>query len=72
MVIIMKNSLVSAENFMNLLLNGKIRKNILPNTAVDYTESAEKRDLLRYKKFINSSAYDEIKRCEVKKYNGDD
>jgi hypothetical protein len=68
----MKNSTIAANNFFELLNKGKIRKNILPNTSPDYTDSAEKIDLIRYKRFLNSSAYDEIKECEVRKYNADE
>ena len=68
----MKNSVVAAKNFFKLLREGTIRKHILPNTAPDYTETMEQTDLLRYKRFLNSSAYDEIKECEVRKYNADE
>ena len=59
-------------SFFDLLNKGKIRKNILPNTAPNYTDEMEQIDLLRYKRFLNSSAYDEIKECEVRKYNADE
>ena len=68
----MKNSMIAAKKFFELLNRGKIRKNILPNTSPDYTVSAEQRDLMLYKRFLNSSAYDEIKECEVRKYNADE
>ncbi len=55
-----------------MLNKGKIRKNILPNTSPDYTGLAEQKDLMRYKRFLNSSAFDEIKECEVRKYNADE
>ena len=68
----MKNSMSAANGFFDLLNKGKIRKNILPNTAPNYTDEMEQIDLLRYKRFLNSSAYDEIKECEVRKYNADE
>jgi hypothetical protein len=68
----MKNSTIAANNFFELLNKGKIRKHILPNASSDYTGSGEKIDLMRYKRFLNSSAYDEIKECEVRKYNADE
>lgn len=68
----MKNSMSAANSFFDLLNKGKIRKNILPNTAQNYTDEMEQIDLLRYKRFLNSSAYDEIKECEVRKYNADE
>jgi hypothetical protein len=68
----MKNSISAANNFFEMLSKGKIRKNILPNTALDYTATAEQSDLLRYKRFLNSSVYDEIKECEVRNYNADE
>lgn len=68
----MKNSIIAANKFFELLNEGKIRKHILPNTAPDYTAVAEQTDLIRYKRFLNSSAYDEIRECEVREYNADE
>ncbi len=42
------------------------------NSIHYYTETMKQTDLLRYKRFLNSSAYDEIKECEVRKYNADE
>lgn len=67
----MTNSRRGAKNFITLLERGTIRKNILPNTSDDYSLRQEQRDLVRYKKFLQSFAYDDIKECEVKDYNGD-
>ena len=61
----------SAHAFITLLERGKIRKDILPNTSTDYTLSQEARDLQKYKRFLQSFAYDDIKECEVRAYNGD-
>jgi hypothetical protein len=67
----MTKSEKSAKNFISLLERGVIRKNILPNTSEDYSKEQEENDLQRYKRFLQSFAYDDIKECEVKKYNGD-
>ena len=67
----MTKSQNSAKNFSLLLEKGIIRKNILPNTAEDYSLRQEQRDLIQYKKFLQSFAYDDIKNCEVSRYNGD-
>ena len=67
----MTKSEKSAKNFISLLERGVIRKNILPNTSEDYSKEQEENDLQRYKRFLQSFASDDIKECEVKKYNGD-
>lgn len=67
----MTKSEKSAKNFVSLLEQGIIRKNILPNTSEDYSKEQEEKDLQRYKRFLQSFAYDDIKECEVKSYNGD-
>lgn len=59
------------QKFVALLEKGKIRKDILPNTSTDYTILQEAKDLQRYKRFLQSFAYDDIKACEVRMYNGD-
>ncbi|MCM1184685.1 MAG: hypothetical protein NC337_15045 [Roseburia sp.] len=61
-----------AERFMELLENGKIRKHILPNSAPDYSIYQEKRDLENYRFFANSFALDDVMKCEVGLYNGDE
>lgn len=49
-----------------------VRKNILPNnTVADYAISEEARDLQKYKRFLQSFAYDDIKECEIRSYDGD-
>lgn len=60
-----------AKNFISLLERGIIRKNILPNTSSDYSKMQEEKDLILYKRFLQSFAYDDIKECEVKSYYGD-
>lgn len=67
----MTNSKISAPKLCSLLETGVIRKNLLPNTSEDYTSKQEERDLVRYKRFLQSFAYDDIKECEVQGYNGD-
>lgn len=62
----------NAKRFIELLEEGKIRKHILPNTALDYSSSQEKKDLENYRFFANSFALDEIMKCEVAFYNGDE
>ena len=61
-----------AERFIELIENGKIRKHILPNNAPDYSVYQEEKDLENYKFFVNSFALDEITKCEVAFYNGDE
>ena len=61
-----------AQRFIELLEEGKIRKDLLPNTAPDYSLSREQEDLERYRFFANSFAMDEIMKCEVSFYNGDE
>lgn len=68
---IMRKNQNSAQTFITLLERGKIRKDILPNTSTDYTMNQEAKDLQRYKRFLQSFAYDDIKECEVRAYNGD-
>lgn len=62
----------NAKKFIELLEEGKIKKNILPNTAPDYSISQEKKDLENYRFFANSFAFDEFMKCEVAFYNGDE
>lgn len=50
----------ASKNFYERLKSGKIRKEILPNHAQDYTETAEESELNYYKNFIQTSAYDFI------------
>lgn len=65
------NKQKGAGNFITLLERGVIRKNILPNTSENYSRDQEEKDLLRYKRFLQSFAYDDIKECEVRVYDGD-
>lgn len=58
--------------FIHLLEEGKIRKHILPNSAPDYSLGQEQKDLENYRFFANSFALDEIMKCEVSQYYGDE
>lgn len=62
----------NAQKFVELLMNGKIKKHIFPNSTADYSDSQEKIDLESYRVFANSFAFDEIMKCEVTFYNGDE
>lgn len=66
-----KNSQKAAATFIKLLKEGHIRKVILPNTALNYSDFQAKKDLVNYQKFLHSFAYDDIKNSEVRIYNGD-
>lgn len=61
-----------AERFVELLENGKIKKNLLPNNAPDYTQSQEERDIEAYLFFVNSFAFDKVMERGGIKYNGDE
>lgn len=62
----------AAQIFFELLETGKLKKNILPNTSVDYTEMQEAIDTERYKYFLNSFAYDDLKNIKVRSYYGNE
>ena len=61
-----------AGRFVELLENGKIKKNILPNSSEDYTLIQEQKELEEYVRFLNSFAFDTLSECEVALYNGDE
>ena len=67
----MRPSEKAAREFFERLKSGKIKKNILPNTAADYTSTKEEIDLDRYKFFLNSFAYDDLRNSKVRSYYGD-
>ena len=59
--------------FKNGLKNGEVTDTErMKNAIEDYSIYQEKKDLESYRRFMNSSAYDEIKECEVRKYNADE
>lgn len=66
----MEKSKIAANRFLFLVTEGIIRKRILPNSSSDYTGESEKNDLEKYQRFINSSDFDEFRRCKVRDYNG--
>ena len=39
----------NAQKFVELLMDGKIKKHILPNSAPNYSDSQEKMDLENYR-----------------------
>jgi hypothetical protein len=53
-------SLDKAKLFYKLLDSGVITKNVLPNTAEDYSENTEVKDFQAYVGFLNSSDYDDF------------
>lgn len=61
-----------AERFVELLESGKIKKDLLPNNAPDYTQSQEERDIEAYRFFVNSFAFDKVMERGGVKYNGDE
>ena len=68
----MSNSIIAADKFMELLTAGKMHKAILPNNSPNYTGGDEKKDLMRYRDYLNSFGYDDLRDCEVRVYNGDE
>lgn len=66
------SAMENAKRFIDLIEAGKLKKQTLPNTAPDYSQCQEKKDLDNYRFFANSFALDEIMNCEVSSYNGDE
>lgn len=62
----------NAEKFIELIEKGKIRKHILPNSALEYSVYQEDIDLTNYRFFANSFALDEVMKCEAAYYYGDE
>lgn len=61
-----------ARRFLFRIKSGRLPKEILPNSAPNYTVSQELRDTDFYVNlFLKSSAYDFVKKCEVMDYNGE-
>ena len=55
------------------LKNGKVTDTErMKNAIEDYSIYQEKKDLESYRRFMNSSAYDEIKEVQVPSYYGDE
>lgn len=58
--------------FKNGLKNGEITESERMGAIDDYSIYQEKKDLESYKRFMNSSSYDEIKKVQVPLYCGDE
>lgn len=70
-----KNFIESLEagKFKNGLKNGEVTDTErMKNAIEDYSIYQEKKDLESYKRFMNSSSYDEIKEVQVTSYHGDE
>ena len=63
---------LQAGKFKNGLKNGEITVDERLGTIKDYSKEQEAKDLQRFKSFMNSSAYDEIKDVEIPSYYGDE
>ena len=60
-------------NFKNGLKNGEVTDTERMKYAIeDYSIYQEKKDLESYRRFMNSSSYDEIKEVQVPSYRGDE
>ena len=66
----MMNGKAAAEIFYENLMSGRIRKDVLPNHASNYTDYAENEELNAYKRFIQTSSYDFITSYEAREYDG--
>jgi len=70
------------EKFIQSLQSGKFQNGYkkgeitdterMKNAIEDYSIYQEEKDLQSYRCFMNSSAYDEIKRVQVPSYRGDE
>lgn len=70
----MNNKTMSREarDFIKLVKTGQLPKEILPNSAPNYTLFQEKVDTDYYiRVFLQSAAYDLIKECEEVTYDGE-
>lgn len=60
-------------NFKNRLKNGEVKDTERMKYAIeDYSIYQEKKDLESYRRFMNSSAYDEVRKVEVPSYRGNE
>lgn len=62
---------LAADKFVASLKNGTLRKHILPNSAEEYSSRQEQIDLNRYRRFLCTSAYDEVQKKGVDSYAGE-
>ncbi len=61
-----------AFQFINLIKTGRLPKDILPNSAPNYTLTQERLDTDFYvNMFLQSTAYDFIQKCEAVEYDGE-
>lgn len=64
------------KKFMELLKNGlkdgEITASERMNAIQDYSEAQERKDLEKYKSFLNTSANDSIEEVQVSSYLGDE
>lgn len=61
-----------AVQFLNLIKTGRLPKEILPNSAPNYTLTQERLDTDFYVNvFLQSTAYDYIQKCEAVEYDGE-
>lgn len=58
--------------FLKLIKTGRLPKEILPNSAPNYTIAQERIDTDFYTNvFLQSAAYDFVRKCEAVKYDGE-
>ena len=62
----------NTERFVELIESGKFHKKKLENVRPYYSESQEKHNLENYRFFANSFALDEVMKCRVSNYRGDE
>lgn len=61
-----------ASQFLRLVKTGRLPKEILPNSAPNYTLTQERLDTDFYiNSFLQSAAYDFIRKCEAIEYDGE-
>lgn len=56
----MNNKEKAFNKFWTMIENDNVRIDCLPNTSKDYTKEQESFDVERYKRLINSSAFDDF------------
>ena len=60
------------ERFIELIYRNKIKKQVLPNTAPDYTLYREDKDTKLFRYYANSSRWDDFFGFKVREYDGDE
>lgn len=61
----------AASRFLELLNKGILRQHLLPNSAEEYSLRQEQLDLDHFRKFLCTSAYDEVRLRGVDTYAGE-